>query len=101
MPEIYIDALARFCAEVPEIERGYVCAVRVQHEGTEPEQCLRFCVKLRSPVNAPEDSRETRRRLFALLSRSRPEITRTLGLGVMADRAVGLWERNAFCVYTS
>lgn len=101
VPDVYVDGLATFCAEAREIERGYVCAVRVERDGAEPEQRLMFCVKLRSPVSAPEDSREVRRRLFALLSRSRPEIARTLGLGVMADRAVDLWERTALRVYNS
>lgn len=101
VPDSYVDALTAFCVEVPEIERGYVCAVRVDHDGAEPEQRLSFCVKLRAPVTTPADSRDAMRRLFALWSRSQPEITRALGFGVMADRAVDMWDRHALCVYSS
>jgi len=101
VPDSFIVPLSRFCGDAPEIERAYVCAVKIEQQGTEPEQRLRFCVKLRASVEDFDDSREVIDGLRALLSRSHPEITRALGFGVMTDIAVAAWEHKALRIYNS
>jgi hypothetical protein len=99
VPAEYVAALARFCAGAVDVERGYVCAVKIERADGESMQRLTFCVKLVAPVSEPHDSRETAEALFARLSQSQPDLARRLGFGVMADRAVAAWEANALRVY--
>ena len=99
VPTDVFDALTQFCGESPEVERGYVCAMLIERDEAEPERRLSFCVKLRSPVSEPQDSRHSALALLARLSTSHPEIARAHGFGVSADRAVAAYEANAVRVY--
>ncbi len=99
VPAQYVAALARFCAGAVDVERGYVCAVTIERGDGESMRRLKFCVKLVAPVSEPHDSRDTAATLFARLAQSQPDLTRRLGFGVMADRAVAAWEANALRVY--
>ncbi len=99
VPSSYVDALRAFCATVPEIETGYVCAVERTSDGAEPVQRLSFCVKLVSSVDTPDDSRDASMAIAVKLGDSYPELVRELSCGVLADRAVPAWQELALCVF--
>jgi len=93
-----VDALRAFCATVPEIETGYVCAVEQVSEGDEAVQRLSFCVELVSSVDTA-DSRDAVMAIAVKLGDSHPELMRELGCGVLANRAVPAWQELALCVF--
>jgi hypothetical protein len=100
VPTDYAVALGRFCSVTPGVERGYICAVRIEREGVDPEDVLKFSMKLETPVSEPEDSREAALSVLKALSRSEPQLLRELGgVGVLADRAVPAWEARAVRVW--
>jgi hypothetical protein len=99
VPSGYADTLRVFCATIPEIETGYVCAVEQASEDAEPVQRLSFCVELAAPVDTVDDSRDVTMAIAVKLGDSHPELMRELGCGVLADRAVPAWQELALCVF--
>ncbi len=98
-PEVR-DELGAFCADAPEVEAAYLCRVERIWPGRESEQRLEFSVKLARPVREREDARPETRALFHRFIREHPDLARQFGVGVLADRAVPAWQKNAQIVYT-
>lgn len=94
------DELGAFCADAPEVEAGYVCRVERVRPGREPQASLSFILKLARPISVPEDARSETRAVCDRFIRQHPRLARQLGVGVLADRAVPAWEKNAQKVYT-
>ena len=88
-----------FCATIPAIETGYVCAAEIVREDAEPVQRLSFCVKLASPIDSADDSRDELMAIASKLGSSHPELMRDVGCGVLADRAVPAWRELALVVF--
>ena len=93
------DALNRFCAASSGVEAGYVCRVeQVWPDGKATER-LSFMLRLDMPVRERGDGRPE---LFAIANRfavEHPDLAGSLGIGVLADRAVAAWERNGVRVF--
>jgi hypothetical protein len=95
-----VETLRSFCAESPEVEAGYICAVEVEREGKDPERKRRFCVKLSVPIVKAGDGGDAPRLLAQQLAESHPELMKELGCGVLADGAVPAWEKHAFRIFS-
>jgi hypothetical protein len=93
-------ALQTFCRESPEVAAAYVGVTEREYEGKQPEQVLRLKVRLTWPVDLPGDSRDASLALAHRLAHSQPELMRQLGWGVLADRAVPTWDKNALHVFS-
>ena len=98
VPAELASALAQFCADVGEVERGYVCAVMVEGSGREPERELQFCVKVRTAVTNPDEAQATSLNLLERLL-DLPGVLNEVSFGVLADRAVPAWESKALLIY--
>lgn len=91
--------LRAFCSGVPEVDAAYVCRVERVWPGREPRQSLQFIVKLAQPIAGPDDARSQTRAVCDRFIREHPDLARELGVGVLADRAVHAWDKNAQKVY--
>jgi hypothetical protein len=98
VPAELANALAQLCADVGEVERGYVCAVMVEESGRETARELQFCVKVRAAVTEADDAQATLFKLFDRLP-DLPVVLNEVGFGVLADRAVSAWEAKALLIY--
>ena len=94
------DELGAFCADDPDVEAAYVCRVELIWPGREPEQRLQFSVKLAQPVRERDDAQPEQRALLHRFIRQHPDLARQLGVGVLAERALPAWQKNAQNVYT-
>ena len=94
------NELGAFCADAPEVEAAYLCRVELIWPGREPEQRLQFSLKLAQPVRERHDAQPETRALFHRFIRQHPDLARQFGVGVLADRAVTAWQKNAQNVYT-
>ena len=93
------DALSGFCATSPEIDTAYVCRVERIWPDARTDQRLSFIVKLTQPIREPDDAQSEQRAVCDRFIRQHPELARELGVGVLADRAVPAWDKNAQKVY--
>ncbi len=93
------ETLSLFCADAPEVEAAYVCRVERVWPDREPEQALSFAIKLTTPIREPGDAQPEQRFLSDRFIRQNPDLARELGVGVLADRAVPAWEKNAQKIY--
>ncbi len=91
--------LCAFCADADEVEAGYVCRVEWLYPGSEPEERLSFAMKLVVPVTDRGDARAEQEAVVSRFIGEHPDLAATLGVGVLADRAVRAWEMNAQRVY--
>ena len=72
---------------------------RVLQDRAQFEQ--RFIVKLAQPIAGPDDARSETRAVCDRFIREHSDLARELGVGVLADRAVLAWDKNAQKVYPS
>lgn len=93
------ETLRAFCASIPEVEAGYVCAVEHIYETGEVVQALRFSMQLKGPVVTSDDSRALLVEVAPRLGSEHPDLMRELGCGVLADAAIPVWQENALRVF--
>lgn len=95
-----VDALRRFCERSPEIEAGYVCAAVQSDDAGQTVRRLKFCVKITLPVYERGDGGDVSRDLFQRFVKATPDLARSFGFGVMADRAVAAHEKNGINIFS-
>jgi hypothetical protein len=95
-----LDGLRRFCEASPEIEAGYVCAATQSNHSGEGTRRLKFCVKIAAPVYEPGDGGDVPRDLFQRFAEATPDLARSFGFGVLADRAVAAYEKNGIRIFS-
>lgn len=95
------ETLSVFCAAAPEVEAAYVCRVERVWPDRKPEQTLSFAMKLTTPIREPGDAQPEKDAIRHRLIRQHPDLARELGIGVLADRAVPAWQKNAQKIYSA
>jgi hypothetical protein len=81
------------------VERGYICRVERRVGGLEPETGLHFAVKLTTPIDSPRYGGVESRAVVERFSRLHGDLVESLGLAVLADRAVSAWEARGVKVF--
>ena len=76
-----------------------MCRVERVWPDATTEQRLSFMVKLTKPVSRPGDGHPESDAVVTRFIDQRPDLAAALGVGVLADRAVPAWDKNAQKVY--
>ena len=95
-----VDALRSFCEGSPEVVAGYVCAALQSDDAGETIRRLKFCVKLTVPVYERGDGDDVARDLFQRFVETAPDLARSFGFGVLADRGVAAYATNGISIFS-
>jgi hypothetical protein len=99
IPPNVFASLGSFCATCPEVDRGYVCRVERLAAGVDPLERLAFAIKVVTPVDAPSDGVVESRNVLERFSRENRDLAEEVGLTLLADRAVPVWENQAVRIF--